>query len=66
MMQMYNLLHPGEIIKELCLEPLGLTVYKSGRSARCKPQDPVGHPQRSGQYRPEGWRFAYRTFGTLG
>ena len=26
MLQMYNPPHPGEIIKELCLEPLGLTV----------------------------------------
>jgi addiction module HigA family antidote len=29
MMQMYNPPHPGEIIKELCLEPLGLTVTRA-------------------------------------
>ncbi len=28
-MQMYNPPHPGEIIKELCLEPLGLTVTRA-------------------------------------
>ena len=29
MMQMFNPPHPGEIIKELCLEPLGLTVTRA-------------------------------------
>lgn len=29
MMQMYNPPHPGEILKELCLEPLGLTVTRA-------------------------------------
>jgi addiction module HigA family antidote len=28
MMQMYNPPHPGEILRELCLEPLGLTVTR--------------------------------------
>ena len=28
MMEMFNPPHPGEIIKELCLEPLGLTVTR--------------------------------------
>ncbi len=28
-MQMFNPPHPGEIIKELCLEPLGLTVTRA-------------------------------------
>lgn len=32
MMQMYNPPHPGEIIKELCLEPLGLTVTRSAEA----------------------------------
>jgi addiction module HigA family antidote len=32
MMQMYNPPHPGEIIKEMCLEPLGLTVTKAAES----------------------------------
>lgn len=32
MMQMYNPPHPGEIIKELCLEPLGLTVTKAAEA----------------------------------
>jgi addiction module HigA family antidote len=29
MMEMFNPPHPGEIIKELCLEPLGLTVTRA-------------------------------------
>ncbi len=32
MMQMYNPPHPGEVIKELCLEPLGLTVTKAAKA----------------------------------
>jgi antitoxin HigA-1 len=32
MMQMYNPPHPGEIIKELCLEPLDLTVTRAAEA----------------------------------
>ena len=32
MMQMYNPPHPGEVIKELCLEPLDLTVTKAAEA----------------------------------
>jgi len=32
MMQMYNPPHPGEILKELCLEPLGLTVTRAAEA----------------------------------
>ena len=31
-MQMYDPPHPGEIIKELCLEPLGLTVTRAAKA----------------------------------
>ena len=31
-MGMYNPPHPGEIIKEFCVEPLGLTVTKAAKS----------------------------------
>lgn len=31
-MQMYNPPHPGEIIRELCLEPLGLTVTRTAEA----------------------------------
>jgi antitoxin HigA-1 len=31
-MPMYNPPHPGEIIKELCLEPLGLTVTRAAEA----------------------------------
>ena len=31
-MGMYNPPHPGEIIKELCIEPLGLTVTDAAKS----------------------------------
>lgn len=32
MMQMYNPPHPGEILKELCLEPLGLTITQTAEA----------------------------------
>lgn len=32
MMQMYDPPHPGEIIKELCLEPLDLTVTRAAEA----------------------------------
>jgi addiction module HigA family antidote len=32
MMQMYNPPHPGEILKELCLEPLELTVTRAAEA----------------------------------
>lgn len=32
MMQMYNPPHPGEIIKELCMQPLGLTVTRAAKA----------------------------------
>jgi len=31
-MLMHNPLHPGEIIRELCLKPLGLTVTETARA----------------------------------
>ena len=31
-MEMFNPPHPGEILKETCLDPLGLTVTKAARS----------------------------------
>ena len=31
-MLMYNPPHPGEIIKELCLEPMGLTVTQAAKA----------------------------------
>lgn len=31
-MQMHNPPHPGEIIRDLCLEPLGLTVTAAARA----------------------------------
>ena len=32
MMQMYNPPHPGEILKELCLEPLGISVTRAAEA----------------------------------
>ena len=32
MMQMYNPPHPGEIIRELCLEPLGISVTRAAQA----------------------------------
>jgi hypothetical protein len=40
-MRMHNPPHPGELIKALCLEPLGVTVTQGGRSSWGKPQDTV-------------------------
>ncbi|MDX1415782.1 MAG: HigA family addiction module antitoxin [Candidatus Promineifilaceae bacterium] len=31
-MEMYNPPHPGEIIRELCLEPLGITVTRAAEA----------------------------------
>lgn len=31
-MQMYNPPHPGEIIKELCIEPLGITITEAAEA----------------------------------
>jgi len=31
-MLMHNPLHPGEVIKKLCLEPLGLTVTEAAKA----------------------------------
>ncbi len=31
-MQMHNPPHPGEVLRELCLEPLGLTVTETARA----------------------------------
>ncbi len=31
-MKMYNPPHPGEVLRELCIEPLGLTVTDAARS----------------------------------
>jgi addiction module HigA family antidote len=31
-MLMYNPPHPGEVLKELCLEPLGLTVTETAKA----------------------------------
>lgn len=31
-MEMYNPPHPGEVIKELCLEPLGITVARAAEA----------------------------------
>ncbi|MCP5094377.1 MAG: HigA family addiction module antidote protein [Chloroflexi bacterium] len=31
-MQMYNPPHPGEILRELCLEPLGISVTKAAEA----------------------------------
>jgi len=32
MMQMHNPPHPGEILKELCLEPLGISVTRAAKA----------------------------------
>ncbi|MFZ0544050.1 MAG: HigA family addiction module antitoxin [Candidatus Promineifilaceae bacterium] len=31
-MQMYNPPHPGEVLKELCLEPLGISIARAARA----------------------------------
>jgi addiction module HigA family antidote len=32
MMQMHNPPHPGEILKELCLEPLGISITRAAQA----------------------------------
>lgn len=33
-MKMYNPPHPGEVLRELCLDPLGLTVTQAAKALR--------------------------------
>ncbi|NBC47071.1 MAG: HigA family addiction module antidote protein [Gammaproteobacteria bacterium] len=37
-MQMHNPPHPGEIIRELCLEPLGLSVTDTAKALGVSPE----------------------------
>ena len=46
-MTMKNPPHPGEIIRELCLEPLGLTVTQAAQGTWRDPQDPFFAGERS-------------------
>ena len=49
-MKMHNPPHPGEVLRALCLEPLGLTVTAAATSAPGQPEDAVGHSQRPRRY----------------
>ena len=40
-MVMYDPPHPGEVIKELCLQPLGLTVTDAAKGLGSIPEDAV-------------------------
>lgn len=56
-MKMHNPPHPGEVLRELCLKPLGLSVTDAARSLGVSRQDLVEHSQRarwnhSGDSRP--------------
>ena len=44
-MRMHNPPHPGEVLRELCLRPLGVTVTHAATRPRRESEDPVGHPE---------------------
>ena len=46
-MEMFNPPHPGEIIREDCIKPLGLTVTGSGGRSRRVASNAVGTTQRA-------------------
>jgi len=43
---MHNPPHPGEVIRELCLEPLGISVTVAARGLGVNAQGAVGTAQR--------------------
>ena len=47
LLRMHNPPHPGEILRQLCLEPLGLTVTEAAEGSGGESQDLVGYPERS-------------------
>jgi hypothetical protein len=50
--KMHNPLHPGEILRELCLDPLGLTVTQATlRPAPALPSEPLIHALNLGAWR---------------
>ena len=46
-MAMHNPAHPGEVLRESCLKPLGLTVKKCGRGAWGDAQGAFGRLERA-------------------
>ena len=44
-MRMHKPPHPGEIIKSLCLEPVGLTVTEAAEGLGVSRKTPFGNPQ---------------------
>jgi plasmid maintenance system antidote protein VapI len=52
MTKMHNPPHPGEVLKELCLDPLGVTVTEAARSLGGEPEDTVQHPERTSWHQP--------------
>ena len=62
-MKMHNPPHPGEILKELCLGPLGLTVTDAakalGISRKTLSSTTSGTPNLSGR------RFGFRSYRPL-
>ncbi len=51
-MRMHNPPHPGAVLRELCLEPLGLSVSEAARGLGGQPEDFVGHLERAGRDQP--------------
>jgi hypothetical protein len=49
-MKMHNPPYPGEIIRQLCLEPLGMTVTDAASALGGKSQDVVCAAEWSGRY----------------
>ena len=73
MLRMHNPPHPGEVIREMCLDPLGLTVTAAAEGlgiarrtlsvllnghAGISPTWPFGCPRPSGGHRKAGFSFS--------
>ena len=57
-MRMHNPPHPGEVLRELCLKPLGLSVSETARAPGISPEMAIrqhGQPEGS-QRRVRGLR----------
>ena len=46
-MLMHNPPHPGEVLRDLCLEPLGLSVTAAAQGTWGQPEDALGAVERA-------------------
>ncbi len=63
-MKMHNPPHPGEVLRELCLKPLDLTVTRAAQVLNVSSQTPVRHSERPRGTSPEMAVRLSLAFGT--